>query len=146
MKIVSNGLVLMTAVAVFVLAAPLSAISADQDANKQILKDAVQGAVTGAVATEGSKDTTPEKDATVDRDHNRDKDNDRDGDDSKHKKKKHFKQGHRPPGWDKGRKEGWGGGDEPPGFQKGNKKGWDADDIKRDADENPARGEGHGHK
>jgi hypothetical protein len=36
-----------------------------------------------------------------------------------------IKDGHRPPGWDKGEKVGWKGGSEPPGFQKGKKKGWD---------------------
>jgi len=32
---------------------------------------------------------------------------------------------HSPPGWEHGKKKGWGGEHTPPGWSKGNKKGWD---------------------
>jgi hypothetical protein len=32
---------------------------------------------------------------------------------------------HTPPGWEHGKKKGWGSKDMPPGWSKGNKKGWD---------------------
>ena len=87
-----------------------TAMAADEEANKKILKDAVVGAVTGATATEATKGDLkgPDKD-------------------KKHKKDKP-KDGHRPPGWDKGKKVGWGGKDMPPGLAEGKE-----------------HGEGHGH-
>ena len=32
---------------------------------------------------------------------------------------------HTPPGWEHGKKKGWGGEHTPPGWSKGNKKGWE---------------------
>ena len=92
------------------------ALAEEQDPNKKILKDAVVGAVTGTVAVEATKEGSPAATAAEDP-----------SDKHKHEKWKHHheEEGHHPPGWDKGRKEGWDGNDTPPGFQKGNKNGWD---------------------
>ena len=103
-----------------------------EDPNKLILKRAVQGAVTGAVAAEFSKDDGGKKsgdsgafggiaDALTKKSSSQsDEDNDEDDyDDEQGKKHKHkkSKEGWRPPGWDRGKKVGWGGGDVPPGHQ-----------------------------
>ena len=85
------------------------------DQNKKILKDAVVGAVTGAVAVEATKDepkasesasTTP---SAADSERSRDKHKNFS---HKHKDKK------RPHGWDMGKKTGWGDSDVPPGLAK----------------------------
>ena len=76
-----------------IFSVPHKAMAADDETNKKILKDAIVGAVTGATATEATKEDPKES-----------------------------AEGHRPPGWDKGKKEGWNGGDEPPGFAKGKKE------------------------
>ncbi len=34
---------------------------------------------------------------------------------------------HTPPGWEHGKKKGWGGGQTPPGWSKSNKKGWNGE-------------------
>lgn len=36
---------------------------------------------------------------------------------------------HTPPGWEHGKKTGWGGGQVPPGWSKGNKTGWNGQGI-----------------
>ena len=87
------------------LCVPETVFAAADEQNKQILKDAIVGAVTGAVAAEATKNR-PEA-ATSD-------------DKTKHQnftKKKHKK---RPHGWDMGKKTGWGGKDVPPGLAKKN--------------------------
>ncbi len=107
-------------------------VPVQQDPTKTILKRAVQGAITGAVAAEfakddgkddGSKDSgdgggigeVVEKLTGNEDENDDDHDDDDDGwDKSKHKKSK---EDHRPPGWDRGKKTGWGGGDVPPGHQ-----------------------------
>ena len=97
--------------------------AADDEANKKILKDAIVGAVTGAVAVEATKEdapapavqsavSEPEKAAKLEKE--------------KYKKKNFGwkkKDKKRPHGWDMGKKTGWGEGDEPPGLSKKNKKG-----------------------
>jgi hypothetical protein len=95
-------------------AVPAQTFAADQETNKQILKDALAGAVTGAVAVEATKNTpsaveAKKADATTT------------NIEPKHSQKNKSKEGHRPPGWDKGKKTGWGGADVPPGQQKGKK-------------------------
>jgi hypothetical protein len=94
------------------------------DPTKTVLKRAVQGAITGAVAAEFAKDDGDDKKSDGDgggigdalsslAGGDQDED-DHDGGKSKHKKSK---EGHRPPGWDRGKKTGWGDGDVPPGHQ-----------------------------
>lgn len=100
---------------------------APEDPNKVILKRALQGAITGAVAAEvaggDDKESGGKKSGSgignlIDDALKNSHDND-DQDDDKHKKYK-YKDGHRPPGWDRGRKEGWDGGDIPPGLRDKN--------------------------
>ena len=77
---------------------------ADSDSVK-VLKRAIQGAVTGAAATMAASDEDLDEDIT-----------------------KLIEEGEesletgeitkRPPGWDKGKKEGWGDADIPPGLSK----------------------------
>jgi hypothetical protein len=104
-----------------------------EDPNKTILKRAVQGAVTGAVAAEfsggdnesssnsiGSSQASPKpsKRKISDDDDDEDDDGDWKGKKSKSKGKKSKDwDKDRPPGWDKGKKVGWGDGDVPPGHQ-----------------------------
>lgn len=104
-----------------------------EDPNKTILKRAVQGAITGAVAAEMSgddKESVPQTQAPKKSKPSaptfRSEDDDDQGEDQdwKHGKKSKSKgkkskdwDGHRPPGWDKGKKVGWGDGDVPPGHQ-----------------------------
>lgn len=103
-----------------------------EDPNKTILKRAVQGAITGAVAAEMSGDdeksvsSSSKKSSPATSFFKNDDDEDEyDSDDdwkghkkSKSKGKKHKDwDGHRPPGWDRGKKVGWGDGDVPPGHQ-----------------------------
>ena len=88
------------------------------DPNKAILKQAVQGAITGAVAAgvaggedKGSGESVTSTATTIATNvtpKNKKWD--------KHKK---TKEGHHPPGWDRGKKVGWGEGDTPPGLRKG---------------------------
>lgn len=35
---------------------------------------------------------------------------------------------HKPPGWEKGEKTGWGDSEVPPGWEKGEKRGWTKED------------------
>lgn len=106
---------------------------APQDPNKTILKRAVQGAITGAVAAHVAGDNSEKdsgggaiesvasalsQDSSSDKeDADEDDENDDSGEGKKHKHKK-SKGGSRPPGWDRGKKTGWGGGDVPPGHQE----------------------------
>jgi len=88
---------------------------APEDPNKVILKRAVQGAITGAVAAEvagGGKEgaVSPALSNALD-----DNESDQDEDGGKKRKKDKGEKGHRPPGWDRGKKVGWGEGDIPPG-------------------------------
>ena len=96
--------------------------------NQKILKDAVVGAVTGAVAAEATKDT-PEVTSNVvagttpsDTEHHKHKNfthkhhhHDKGGDDDD---QGHHKDKKRPHGWDMGKKTGWHGKDTPPGQSK----------------------------
>ena len=97
-----------------------------EDPNKVILKRAVQGAITGAVAAEVAKDDgksgesgksdvvstlTPSAQKAGERE------DEEDGQGGDHKHHKKHKEHHRPPGWDKGKKVGWEGGDVPPGLR-----------------------------
>jgi hypothetical protein len=97
-------------------AVPVQTFAADQETNKQVLKDALVGAVTGAVAVEAAKDT-PSTTAVQEKN----ADTAATNIESKHSKKDKSKEGHRPPGWDKGKKTGWLGADTPPGQHKGKK-------------------------
>ena len=108
---------------------PRSSFAATDEQNKQILKDAIVGAVTGVVSTEGSKDkavpaTAPEtgkgphKNFTKKHHHHRHEDDDDDDDDDHDGH--HDKDKHRPHGWDMGKKKGWGGKDVPPGLARKN--------------------------
>lgn len=93
------------------------AAAAEDDTNKKILRDAIQGAITGAVATEATKDE-PAAAASAGGAAEKEKA-------SKHAKKnfsKKDKLSRRPPGWDKGKKTGWGDSDVPPGLEKKSKK------------------------
>jgi hypothetical protein len=92
------------------------------DPTKTVLKRAVQGAITGAVAAEFAKDDGDDKKGDNDGGGIGDAlsslagggENEADHDGHKHKRSK---EGRRPPGWDRGKKTGWGGGDVPPGHQ-----------------------------
>jgi len=97
-------------------------MAADNETNKKILKDAAVGAVTGATATEATKDES--KKSVKDQKKDSDKDHDKD-DVTKHRKhKKHkFAESHRPHGWDKGKKEGWDDKGMPPGLAGGEEHG-----------------------
>lgn len=109
---------------------PVATAPSANEANKTVLKRAIQGAVTGAVAAEMSSDgpkkggsgsmasnTIDTKSITqsVSSISNTSKE---DTGHVQRKKSKKSKVGHRPPGWDRGRKEGWGGDDEPPGLAR----------------------------
>ena len=85
-----------------------SGSAADDQTNKQILRDALVGAVTGAVAAEATKDEAVTAVAAQEGKQVTDTTN-------KRKKKKHKM---RPHGWDQGKKTGWGDGDVPPGLAK----------------------------
>jgi hypothetical protein len=97
-----------------------------EDTNRRILKDAVVGAVTGAVATEASKDERTSEVAPTgafqETPSGKDKKLHPHGKDEKRNKKKGWgwrkRQGHRPPGWDRGEKTGWGDSDIPPGLAR----------------------------
>ncbi len=86
--------------------------------NKKVLKDAVVGAITGAVATEATKDepepvsSTPAAEAKAEAQTHEKK---------KHKNFSHKKDKKRPHGWDMGKKTGWGDSDVPPGLAKKDK-------------------------
>lgn len=111
------------------------AMAADDDANRKILRDAAVGAATGVAAVEGTKDE-PKGSVQAQNGEPR-KDHDKDG---------ARRKGHRPPGWDKGKKEGWNGGDTPPGFKKGEKEGWDNKGMPpglEGGSQTPGRGHGH---
>ena len=106
---------------VLTLQTPAFAVD-DAQANKDILKKAIQGAVTGAVAVEGSKETAKPAETAAAASVS-DSDNDEHGHKHRHhgKPKQNFNKkhkGHRPPGWDKGKKTGWGDSDVPPGLVK----------------------------
>ena len=107
---------------VLMMGLAVAAWAADEEANKKILKDAIVGAVTGAVAVEATKEGAPivsealpvtaVEDSGVKRHQYRDK---------KHHPKKNFhekkkKDKKRPHGWDMGKKTGWGDKDVPPGL------------------------------
>ena len=91
-----------------------TAFAQTEDPNNKILKDAVVGAVTGAVAVEATKDEpSPAAGAPAT------------PAEEKHHKHKNFTQKHhkdkkRPYGWDQGKKTGWGDSDVPPGQAKKN--------------------------
>ena len=114
----------------FLLAAlllPKPCFSATDEENKKILKDAIVGAVTGAVAVEATKDekapapapaatTAPgeaKKNFWHKKRHHHEDDDDDDQGEHHHKKDKK-----RPHGWDMGKKTGWGDKDVPPGLAK----------------------------
>lgn len=105
---------------VFAVSIPSAALAQDEDPNKKILKDAIVGAFTGAVATEASKDgvasQSTTKAVTDALSSSSDKESDKEDRVKKNfgKKKKHKK---RPYGWDQGKKTGWGDGDIPPGLR-----------------------------
>jgi hypothetical protein len=103
-----------------------------EDPNKIILKRAVQGAVTGAVAAEMAKDDqkkesgeswwdklfggkSDEKSETAPLKTTSSADKIKKSKDIKEGKKP---EGWRPPGWDQGKKTGWGDEDVPPGWSK----------------------------
>lgn len=93
------------------LASPV--FSATYEENKKILKDAIVGAITGAVSTEATKEDSVAGVAASEADvHKHEK-----------KKNKNFshkdkKEKRRPHGWDMGKKTGWGNKDVPPGLAK----------------------------
>lgn len=97
----------------------ISATGWAQDENNKILKDALVGAVTGAVAAEATKeDGVP---ATNISPANKSKKEEA-GEERKGKKaKKAKKEKKRPYGWDQGKKTGWGESDVPPGQKKKNR-------------------------
>jgi len=104
-------------------------VPVQQDPTKTILKRAVQGAITGAVAAEFAKDDGKDGGSKDSGDGggiseavgrlagHEDEDGDHDDDHGHKHKHKKSKEDHRPPGWDRGKKTGWGGGDVPPGHQ-----------------------------
>ena len=92
-------------------------------ANQTILKRALVGAATGATATKMAynpktniepKNVTSDKSAAIEASAGT-------AFAERGKKTKKNKKGHRPPGWDKGKKTGWGDSDVPPGHAKKNK-------------------------
>lgn len=94
-----------------------------EDPNKTILKRAITGAVTGATAagmtadssTSASSESVAPKESTEENNFSKSS-NAEHG--KHHKKKFKDKKGHRPPGWDRGKKTGWRDSDEPPGYSK----------------------------
>ena len=102
-------------------------LAADDAANKKILKDALVGAVTGAVAAEATAEDAPAvkaASAVTDPAVVEKKKKSKERYEAKMKEKaEHKNKKKRPYGWDQGKKEGWGGGDEPPGLSKKDKKG-----------------------
>jgi hypothetical protein len=105
------------------------AYAADSETDKKILKDALVGAVTGAVAVEASNGApaqtaapqTPvlsEKEKKSQERYEK-KMRERAAELAKREERKKK----RPRGWEMGKKEGWGGGDEPPGLAKKEKTG-----------------------
>jgi hypothetical protein len=101
-----------------------SAARAEDDANKKVLKDAVQGALTGAVAAEATKDEAPAPEAaTAGGAPSKDREKKAAGKaHGKGRKDKDHKDKDRPHGWDQGKKTGWGDSDVPPGLAKKGKK------------------------
>ena len=114
---------------VFLIVSP--AMAATDEENKQILKDALVGAVTGAVAVEATNNTPKTVEAAAEsptevdkhkhwwkgkknfkekKRHHHDEDKDENHEHRKDKK--------RPHGWDMGKKTGWGDKDVPPGHAK----------------------------
>lgn len=101
-------------------------VSVQESQTQKVLKQAIAGGITGAVAAKvaggDGKDQKSDGDSSVVETVSevvtttKIKTEDDDDDHDKH-------HGHRPPGWDRGRKEGWGGDDEPPGWNKKDKKG-----------------------
>jgi hypothetical protein len=102
-------------------------VPVQESQTQKVIKQGIAGAITGAVAAKvagsDSKDQKSDSGSGI-------LDNVSEAltttkiqteDDDDHDHDKHH--GHRPPGWDRGRKEGWGGGDEPPGWSKKDKKG-----------------------
>ena len=91
-----------------------------ESATSKILKRAITGAVTGAVAASMSKDS---KEGSTSFITNTKATKILDEAQKVAKAKgKNSKEDFRPPGWDKGRKEGWNDGDIPPGLRGKNKK------------------------
>ena len=94
--------------------APKTSFAAPDEQNKKTLKEAVVGAVTGAVAVEATKEDDVPASAS--------------SEDSGGKAHKNFStrkrhphrhdDGDRPYGWSQGKKTGWGGKDLPPGLAK----------------------------
>lgn len=101
----------------------LAGVAGAEDTPAQtVLKRALVGAVTGATATSMSnkpatnfQPDNPAKETPAAFAAAKDDASGRHG--KKHKKNK---KGHRPPGWDKGKKTGWGDSDVPPGLAKKN--------------------------
>ena len=89
-------------------------VPVQESQNQKILKQAIAGGITGAVAAKaagsGSKDQKSDGGSTVVETVTEDV--------ATTKAEGH----HRPPGWDRGRKQGWDDGDEPPGWEKKDKK------------------------
>ena len=81
--------------------------AADAEANKKILRDALVGAVTGAVAVEATE-------VSDGKHHHQGRDRKHPAKKNFHEKKKKDKK--RPHGWDMGKKTGWGDKDIPPGL------------------------------
>lgn len=113
-------------VSLIALSIALPAHATVDEQNQKILRDAVIGAVTGAVATQATKDEpriAEEAATTLEGGQSKDS--------AKEKGKKHAKKNFskkdkhahkhdkkRPYGWDQGKKTGWGDGDVPPGLAK----------------------------
>ncbi len=111
---------IITVLFLFSVFIPGAALAQDEDPNKKILKDAIVGALTGAVATEASKDgvssQSTTKAVTDALSSSSDKESDKQDKVKKNfGKKKKIKK--RPYGWDQGKKTGWGDGDVPPGLR-----------------------------
>ena len=110
--------ILFTALIAVGFFASQTSFAATTEENKNILKDALVGAMTGTAAVLGTNEdtsvaSTPAKNFSIRKRHHHDDDDDYDGDHHhKHKDKK------RPHGWDMGKKMGWGGKDTPPGQTK----------------------------
>ena len=115
----TTSLITLMFIALF-LSGTTPSFSADDEANKKILKDAITGAVTGAVAVEATKDEG-KKEAVSNAADQAGKAKEAVHGKSKKHKNRFVKNKKRPYGWDQGKKTGWGGGDEPPGLAKKNK-------------------------
>ena len=98
-------------IGLFLISKPV--LAADDATNKKILKDAIVGAVTGAVATEATQPPQSNFKPKKWHKHHHDDDDDDQGENHHHKKDKK-----RPHGWDMGKKTGWGNKDVPPGLAK----------------------------